>query len=75
MTKVEVELDDETARRLRAGAEAQGRTFDEFLREQIASLPAARDPFRALNWDDDRIDRILDDTMTARETRAEGVPT
>lgn len=70
MTRILIELDDETARRLSKAAAARGRPFAEFLREQIESLPAAgRDPFRELNWDDALIDRILHDAMTARENQ------
>ncbi len=67
--KVSVELDAGVANRLKAAAARHGRPFEAFLSEQIEALPAAGDPFRNLNWDDDLIDTILRDTMASRESQ------
>ena len=66
---ITIELNDETARRVRELAEAERRTPEEFVRRRIESIVAKpKDPLiGAFAEDAEILDRIVEEAMAARE--------
>ena len=72
VTKIELELDEQTLERAMKLAEARHRTLDELIREIIENLEtieAKKDPFLGMFLDQtDLIDQVLESIMSSRES-------